>query len=330
MVEPNKKTTYNLKDFQDACVLVVGDVMLDTWIYGTSRRISPEAPVPIINYKSQTHMLGGAANVARNIAHLEGKSILAGVVGTDREADTYHKLLDKEKRIINAGISIPQRQTTTKTRIVTNNHQMARIDMEQTDPLKDLVAQQLLSKIFDIIVEHPIKAVVISDYGKGTVTDQVCHGLLTWARDWIPVLVDPKGTDWKKYAGASVITPNLQELCAMVKQPDLDDLEIIHHSNNLIQIYDFWSMLVTRAEQGMTMCLNTGEQYNIPAQVREVADASGAGDTVIATLAMAMCAGYELTDAMHMANVAAGISVSKKGTATVDIQELQKALDTLA
>jgi D-beta-D-heptose 7-phosphate kinase/D-beta-D-heptose 1-phosphate adenosyltransferase len=238
--------------------------------------------------------------------------------------------MDREKNIINVGLSVPARQTTSKTRVVTNNYQMVRIDWEQTDEISQLQSQQLIGKIFDIITEHPIKAIVISDYGKGTVTEHVCNSLITWAKDWIPVLVDPKGTNWKKYVGASVITPNLQELADMVKKPSLDDLEIIHHSNNLIEIYDFWSVLVTRAEQGMTLCTNSGEQYNIPAQVREVADVSGAGDTVIASLALAMSNGLEISDAMQIANVAAGISVSKKGTGTVSRDQLQKALDTLA
>ena len=236
--------------------------------------------------------------------------------------------MDRESNIVNIGLTCADRQTTTKTRVVSNNHQMVRIDWEQTDEITITQSQQLIAAIFDAIVESPVQAIVISDYGKGVVTEHVCKTLIDWAQDWIPVLVDPKGTNWKKYTGATVVTPNLQELAQMAKKVSLDELEIIHHSNNLIQIYDFWSVLVTRAEQGMTLCTRSGEQYNTPAQVREVADVSGAGDTVIASLAMAMCNGHELSDAMKIANLAAGISVSKKGTATVSTQELQKAVDT--
>ena len=299
-------------------LLVVGDVMLDRYWFGEVSRISPEAPVPVVKVERQEERLGGAANVARNAASLGATTALLSVVGDDDAGRSLARLLDEGK--IDAGLHVDRDiDTIVKLRVIGRQQQLLRIDFE-TPPSHEVLQAKLAD--FERRVANS-NVVILSDYGKGGLT-HISEMIRIARAAGKPVLVDPKGDEWGKYAGATVITPNRSELKQVVGNWRSDE-ELAAKSQKLRADLDLQALLVTRSEEGMTL-FSEGETHHQAALAREVFDVSGAGDTVIATLAVMLATGAGWGEAIRTANIAAGIVVGKLGTAVVTRQELVAAL----
>lgn len=318
--------THTLPDFSQANVLVIGDVMLDRYWHGSTSRISPEAPVPVVNINDLEDRAGGAGNVALNIASLGAHSKLIGLIGTDDNGEQLDQLL-KAQGIETHLLAQADIATITKLRIISRQQQLLRLDFEHTNQhihsahLQDALMQQL----------EQSQVLVLSDYGKGVL--HAPQALIKRAKIAnIPVLIDPKGTDFERYRHATLITPNLAEFEAVVG-PCADDEQLVHKAQSLMQALELESILITRSEKGMTLVQQHAPAFHLPTSAREVYDVTGAGDTVIATLASCLACGLNLIDATCIANAAAGVVVGKLGTACVHPNELHKALipqDTIA
>ncbi len=311
--------------FDKHTVVVVGDVMLDIYYWGEVKRISPEAPVPVVLVEHKTNRLGGAGNVAMNLAALGCKCRLAGVRGRDLPGEVL------ERRLRQAGIEgrlLKSRNhvTTTKTRIIGGGQQLVRLDDETVRPLDRESAQGVL-KQFDQAVEGA-HAVVISDYGKAVFKGDLAARIIDHCRSrGIPVLVDPKGPDWSGYRGATCVTPNWSEFLQAAASYNLGG-EMEDVARGLLEAADLDYLLVTRGAKGMELFGRRAERASIGALAREVFDVSGAGDTVISTLAACLASGTDMQTAARMANAAAGVVVGKLGTNPVTRQELEQALAT--
>ncbi|CBV40901.1 bifunctional D-glycero-beta-D-manno-heptose-7-phosphate kinase/D-glycero-beta-D-manno-heptose 1-phosphate adenylyltransferase HldE [Halomonas elongata] len=309
----------DLTALEHSRLLVVGDVMLDRYLHGGTSRISPEAPVPVVRVEEDEDRPGGAANVALNIASLGARAALAGLVGDDGNADRLvHRLED-------AGVSThfvrsPDIPTITKLRVMSRNQQLIRLDFEEG--LGKVDTQGLAAQVEEALPDADL--VILSDYGKGTLTDVAA--LIARVRDaGKRVLVDPKGSDFSKYRGASVITPNLAEFEA-VAGPCPDDATLAARGEALRAELELEALLITRSEKGMTLIREGAEPLHLPTRAREVFDVTGAGDTVIGVLGLALAAGHGFPEAMTLANLAAGLVVAKPGTATLSIAELYTAV----
>lgn len=295
-------------------VLVVGDVMLDRYWFGAVERISPEAPVPVVRVNAEQERVGGAANVALNIKTVGGQVTLLSMVGADEPARRLQELLAEHG--VNAVLGQdPSLQTIVKLRVIGRNQQLLRVDFER-EPQHEVLAQML----DDFARELPgHDAVVFSDYGKGGLAH--IPRMIRMARAaGKPVLVDPKGSDYLRYAGASMITPNRAELVQVVGAWHTED-ELQAKAEQLRETLALDALLLTRSEEGMSL-FEAGRRSNVAAQAREVADVTGAGDTVIATMALMLACGLSPADAMAHANRAGGLVVEKFGTATVSYEEL--------
>jgi len=312
--------------FTGARVMVVGDAMLDKFVVGRVTRISPEAPVPVVTFDHELHRIGGSANVANNIAALGGSATLVAVTGTDDAAATLTGAC-REAGIAPAMVGDASRPTTTKVRIVTErNQQVARIDYEADTEIKDEIEQRLIAEIQKHAPEA--SAIVISDYLKGCITRGVMQAVVaTAAERGTPVLVDPKIPHVDYYAGATIVTPNHHEAEIAANMRVRSEDEARGAARLFRERAKCQSVLITRGDQGMWL-LTDGIEGNLPASAREVADVTGAGDTVIATLALSLAAGATLTEAARLANEAAGIVVARFGPATVRAAELLKALES--
>ncbi|MDF2530030.1 MAG: Bifunctional protein hldE [Gammaproteobacteria bacterium] len=302
-----------------AKVLVIGDIMLDNYWVGQTSRISPEAPVPVVHIKEQYAKAGGAGNVALNVTSLLGQATLLGLTGNDEAANILHKILSQGK--VNCEFEqFANMPTITKLRILSQNQQLIRTDFEEN--FHEVSKQALLERFIEALPDY--NAVIISDYGKGTLSDT--ESLIKAARKHkIPVLVDPKGNDFSRYRGASIITPNLKEFEAVVGLC-VNEEDMVVKGLQLIRTCRLDALLVTRGADGMTLIRPGQEPVHMPTQAREVFDVTGAGDTVIAVMGMAMGAGYDLPTSMRLANAAAGVVVGKVGTATVTPNELEASL----
>jgi len=305
-------------------VLVIGDLMIDEYLRGDVHRISPEAPVPVLDLKAIEHRLGGAANTAANLARLGGRPTVIGVVGDDEGAGVLDRAL--RAAAIESRVCVDRdRPTTRKTRLVAGGHQIARVDAEHRAPVGAAVVAALGEAIDALIAEA--EAVVLSDYAKGVVTRPLAERAIAAGRArGVPVVVDPKQRDFSIYAGATVITPNLSELEHAAGAPvaTLDDIDAAAAA--LAARLGGAALLVTRGADGMTLYRDGARGAQAPAVAREVFDVTGAGDTVVATLALALAAGLGLEDAMELASLAAGISVQRRGTSTVAPDELAAAV----
>ncbi len=310
--------------FHNCRVLVVGDLMLDRYVWGVVERISPEAPAPVVRLDHKTRAAGGAANVAVNLSTLGCKVDVAGAVGEDEDGRELLELLEGSGIETSAVVSIASRPTTCKTRILAGRQQMLRLDAEKAGELSPVLRERLLSAIDGHI--SGFSAIILSDYAKGVVDDSICQAIIARAHDFsIPVFVDPKGTHYQKYAGCDVVSPNRMELAA-VTSTDYGDLELMLQKGELLRSnLGLRHLLVTLGELGMAL-LDPSGLHRFPAQAREVFDVSGAGDTVIATIAVAVAAGLHLHDAIHLANLAAGIVIGKLGTSPIAREELLAAL----
>jgi D-beta-D-heptose 7-phosphate kinase/D-beta-D-heptose 1-phosphate adenosyltransferase len=308
-----------------AKVLVVGDLMLDRFIDGEVDRISPEAPVPVMQVKAETDMLGGAGNVARNLAALGAATHFVAVVGNDKTGKTVTALAGKLKNLHADLIVDGHRETTMKTRYVVGRQQVLRADRESGHPVVGDIEAELVRRVTRGLKSSD--AVVLSDYGKGTLTPQTIGAIITAARKAKrPVLVDPKGNDYGRYRGARLVTPNRKELAEASKLPTGTATEIASAARRLATGCGIEAVLATRGPDGMTLIEGKKKPRHLPAQAHEVFDVSGAGDTVIAAIAAALAVGASLVEAARLANVAAGIVVSKAGTAVVDRDEIAAAL----
>lgn len=307
-----------LEKLSQVRLLVVGDVMLDRYWFGEVNRISPEAPVPVVKVERMEERLGGAANVARNAASLGAVSALLSVVGDDEAGRTLGRLLDEGQ--IDAALHIDREiDTTVKLRVIGRQQQLLRIDFETTPSHE--VLQAKLADFEQRVVQADV--VILSDYGKGGLTHIAEMIRIARSHDK-PVLVDPKGDEWGKYTGATVITPNRSELREVVGRWSSED-ELAAKARKLRGELGLEALLVTRSEEGMTLFADDAVHHQ-PALAREVFDVSGAGDTVIATLAVMIAAGADWDEAIRVANIAAGIVVGKLGTAVVSREELIAAL----
>lgn len=308
-------------NFSHVTILCLGDVMLDRFAYCDSERISPEAPVPVLLLQRTQSMPGGAGNVARNVAALGGNAILIGLVGQDAAGGELRALLAADPGITDATVPGASRPTVCKTRYIAGHQQILRVDEEQNHPL-DAAEQAALSAAAERAVPE-VDAVILSDYGKAALSDAVIRAVMLRAKACgVPVYVDPKGEDFTRYRGASCITPNQKELALAARLPVAGDDEIVDAARKVLREAGAGAILATRSEKGMVLVEGSGGVHVEAARAREVYDVTGAGDTVIAALALACAGGYALPEAMRLANTAAGIAVGKLGTATVELDEL--------
>lgn len=309
-------------------VLCVGDVMLDRFIYGRVERISPEAPIPIFTAEREERMLGGAGNVVRNLLSLGTAASFASVVGDDAVANQLTALVGAEEKLVPYLVSERGRLSTKKTRYVAASQQILRSDSET----KAAVSDETTNKILDLVLPElaEVQALILSDYGKGLLTPTMCRKLIEEARaKSVPIFVDPKQRDVSIYAGATVLSPNLKEL-ALAAGVDAfeNDAAIIAAAQAIAVKHRFQYVLVTRGEQGMTLVDAAGLVSHVEATAQQVFDVSGAGDTVIATLAATYAAGAPMPMATELANLAGGIVVGRLGTAVVHRTDLTAALYT--
>lgn len=305
--------------FNNAKVLVLGDVMLDRYWFGATNRISPEAPVPVVKVQEREDRAGGAANVAMNIANLNVPVTLHGLVGNDDAGRALDKLLS-EHSIQNQCVAVDSHPTITKLRILSRHQQLLRLDFEEG--FHNLDCQALLAKLAAEITAYG--ALILSDYGKGTL-DTVQQMIQIARQANVPVLIDPKGTDFERYRGATLLTPNMSEFEAVAGHCN-DEGEIVAKGLKMIADFDLSALLITRSEKGMTLLRPNQEPFHLPTQAKEVYDVTGAGDTVISVLATAIADGRPLEEACYLANAAAGIVVGKLGTSTVSPSELEQAI----
>jgi D-beta-D-heptose 7-phosphate kinase/D-beta-D-heptose 1-phosphate adenosyltransferase len=306
--------------------MVVGDLMLDVFIYGNVDRISPESPVPVLSIQKEDKMLGGAGNVLTNLCALGAKPIVFALVGDDAQADTVIALAKQQGADVAHILKDASRPTTIKTRFLARHQHMLRTDVEKTHPLSAAFEKQMLAAIEKSI--RSVKAVVLSDYGKGVLTKTLLQGVIAAAKDAkVPVLVDPKGNDYSIYKGADYVTPNRKELAEATGLSNLKtDTDIESAAQKILAQSGIGCVIATRSEDGMSI-IGKGNPTHIKTQAREVFDVSGAGDTVIATLAAALGAEADIHNAATLANIAAGIAVSKVGTTPVRADEIAKAIE---
>ncbi|MDC9622224.1 bifunctional D-glycero-beta-D-manno-heptose-7-phosphate kinase/D-glycero-beta-D-manno-heptose 1-phosphate adenylyltransferase HldE [Xenorhabdus sp. XENO-7] len=308
-----------LPDFHRAGVLVVGDVMLDRYWYGPTSRISPEAPVPVVKVDTIEERPGGAANVAMNIASLGANAHLIGLTGIDDAARALNEKLSSVKVQCNF-VAVPTHPTITKLRVLSRNQQLIRLDFEEG--FQNVDAQPMLEKIQQSLPH--VGALVLSDYAKGALSQiQTMIKLANEAH--VPVLIDPKGSDFERYRGATLLTPNMSEFEAVVGHCKDDD-ELVEKGTKLVQDLELNALLITRSERGMSLLRVGQPPLHLPTQAQEVFDVTGAGDTVIGVLATALAAGKPLNEACYLANAAAGVVVGKLGTSTVSPVELENAV----
>jgi D-beta-D-heptose 7-phosphate kinase/D-beta-D-heptose 1-phosphate adenosyltransferase len=324
----NKKRALEIiGNFSRARVLVVGDIMLDHFIWGKVSRISPEAPVPVVEVQSDNLMLGGCANVLNNIFSLGGTVYVTGVIGADSMGERllgelYKRRIDTDGIIIEA-----DRPTTLKTRIVAHSQQVVRFDKESRQPIKAHIVEKLIEYIKK--VKSKLGAVIISDYNKGVITKPLMEGIRdVISKRGIPVCVDPKQNDFSLYQGFDIITPNHYEAGRAAGIEITDTNDIIKIGKILLDRFNFKALLITRGEEGMNLFERDGKTVctAFPAEAREVFDVTGAGDTVIGVFALCIASGATFQEAAALANHAAGIVVGKVGTASITQDELRDVL----
>jgi rfaE bifunctional protein kinase chain/domain len=312
-----------LPDWSGHKVLVVGDIILDRFIHGTVSRISPEAPIPVVDVAEERLLPGGAANVAHNIRALGGESFLIGAVGDDQNGDTFRQVLDGMGLSVAGLVEVPDRVTTVKSRIIAHHQQVVRVDREVRTPLPQPYQRLLLSQLEEELPSA--RALVVSDYAKGVFDPPLLQKVGKMARRaGVPLVVDPKPCHFP-YPGATVVTPNREEAAGFLGR-SFSTAEIPEVAQQLLGATDWEAVLFTLGSEGMALAQRDRPVERIPARVREVFDVTGAGDTVVAVLALALGAGVPLSEAAHVANAAAGVVVGKVGTAVCTPEDLKAAL----
>lgn len=321
----SRGATETIEAFAGTCVLCVGDVMLDVFINGGVKRISPERPVPVFNFLGRQDVAGGAANVARNIASLGGMCTLVGVVGEDAAAVTLADAATEGGGIAADLVPTASRPTTEKTRFVSQGNHLLRVDVENAAPIDASTADAVVDAVMRELPS--VGVVVLSDYAKGVLTDDVLYRVIAAARNrGVPIVVDPKSNDLSRYAGATVVTPNSSEMQAMTGVDTHEDELAAEAGRSALADTTIDALLITRSQRGMTLVERDAGTLHIPTMARAVYDVVGAGDTVVAALALALGAGFGLADSAIIANAAAGVVVGKPGTATVTPDELRDEL----
>ena len=310
-------------------ILCLGDIMIDRYIYGTADRLSPEAPVPVITVKRQISMPGGVGNVVKNLGALGVLPLAASVVGDDANARILTELFMHEGWLPPILIQDKNRPTIVKTRLVAGIQQVVRFDEEEILPLAGEAAEKFLAAVRRHLPN--VKAVAISDYGKGILTPEICREVIMLAKEHKkPVVVDPKGSDYSKYSQATVVTPNLKELSEAVHSSVKESEDIFAAAHSLIERHQFENILVTRSENGMMLVkAQSAVPVDFPTVAREVFDVSGAGDTVVAVIAASLAAGASLEFGAKLATLAAGVVVGKVGTATASPEEITLAAEEI-
>jgi D-beta-D-heptose 7-phosphate kinase/D-beta-D-heptose 1-phosphate adenosyltransferase len=307
-------------------VLVVGDMMVDEFIWGAVERVSPEAPVPVVDIVRETFHPGGAGNVVVNIKTLGGEVYPAGVIGQDREGETFLSDLRKNGIETDGLICDSHRPTTLKTRIIAHSQQMIRVDREKKGMIGEDILKSLISYIQQTISK--VSTVVISDYGKGVIGEELLEELIPICKKHDVVsIVDPKIGNFGHYKGVSVITPNHYEAQDLTGIMIEDEKSLLSCMNAIMHRINCETVIVTRGEKGMSMLMNDSSIFHIPTKAREVYDVTGAGDTVVAALALALSSGGCMKEAVILANYAAGLVVEKVGTATVTREELRQRIE---
>ena len=315
----------HIQRFPQASVLVIGDLILDHYIWGRVSRISPEAPVPVVHVESESVRLGGAANVFNNVLALGGKADLCGVIGSDEAGRQLLKELASKRAGHGGVVTDADRPTIKKSRVIAHNQQVVRYDVERKGELKPQLQKRILRYVESRLRE--LTCVVVSDYAKGVVTAGLMADLVRLAAlRKVPVIVDPKVEHFGFYKGVTVITPNHLEATQAAGLHGDGDQTIQEAGETIRQRLGCQSVLVTRGEKGMSLFEGANEAWHIPTQARQVYDVTGAGDTVVSTLALALSTGASMREAATLANHAAGIVVGMVGTATVSTKQLSDAL----
>jgi len=314
-----------LSKLQGKEVLVVGDIMLDEDIWSKVNLISPEAPVPVANVVSTVYTPGGAGNVANNIQSLGGKAYLVGVVGKDAPKDKLFETLKGNRIGTDKIIVDDNRPTTLKSRLIAHEQQVVRVDREKKSPISDRLSQRVLELAKTVIDE--VDALLISDCDKGVVTSKVARDLIAMAKEQGKIVsIDPKGTDYQKYKEATIVTPNRGELEIVTKTVIPDESSLVKVGLKILEELRAEFILITKREEGMSLFERGGRITHIPTVASEVYDVTGAGDTVVATLTLALAAGVKIREAAELSNWAAGTVVRKVGTTTVTREELEEII----
>ncbi len=314
-----------LKHFDKARILVVGDLMLDHYIWGRVSRISPEAPVPVVNVTSESLLLGGAANVYHNVVELGGKVSLCGIVGEDEAGAVLLHQIKEQGGSVEGICRLSDRPTTKKTRIIAHNQQVVRFDHERSEPLTPQVVERLLEFVKKEM--GGLDCLVLSDYAKGVINSLLMEGLQElFARHRIKVIVDPKVSHMALYQGVTLITPHHLEASQATGIEINDMAGLVKAGQALLNMLACEAVLITKGEQGMSLFERGGGVTHIPTVAKEVYDVTGAGDTVVSVMALALAAGASFTDAAMLSNYAAGIVVGTVGTATVQPRQIDQLL----
>ncbi|MDW7643574.1 MAG: bifunctional D-glycero-beta-D-manno-heptose-7-phosphate kinase/D-glycero-beta-D-manno-heptose 1-phosphate adenylyltransferase HldE [Desulfuromonadales bacterium] len=314
-----------LESFENLSILVVGDLILDEYLWGKSDRISPEAPVPIVNITGEDLRLGGAGNVANNLLSLGCRVRVASVLGEDADGRRLQELLQVRRIDVDGLVWDAGRTTSRKSRILASNQQMLRIDREVCTPISTAEEERLLAKVRQMLPD--VQGILLSDYLKGVLTERVVQEIIALGQAAaLPVVIDPKGTDYRKYRGATLLTPNRKETQLASGITIGDEQSLRRAGRQLFDELALDALVVTRSEEGMTLFLPDGLEEHFPTLAREVFDVSGAGDTVLASLGACLAAGVSVNQAARLSNLAAGIVVGKVGTSTVSPEEILEEL----
>lgn len=325
MNETPSSLTACINWLSNAKVLCIGDVMLDKFVYGDVERISPEAPIPVFNIKSDKFMLGGAGNVASNLSGLGAKTRFITVVGNDMAGNSIKELIATIPNITSTLISEKERRTSIKTRYIAGGQQMMRTD-DETVALINKNTRQRILKLAETALNN-YNVLVIADYAKGIFSSDFTKQLIKLAKKAkIPIIVDPQGNNYKRYQGVDIVTPNRKELSLATSMPANSDKQIKMAANKLISDHNIHSILATRSGDGMTL-INSDSFVTYTAEAQEIFDVSGAGDTVVATISASLSAGIDLKQAVKLANISAGIVVAKAGTAVAYINDIMEKLE---
>jgi D-beta-D-heptose 7-phosphate kinase/D-beta-D-heptose 1-phosphate adenosyltransferase len=314
-----------IDQFSNCRILVIGDCMIDEYVWGTVDRISPEAPVPVVAVKRDNATLGGAGNVVNNLAALRADVTIIGTYGSGENGRRLKKMFDDVGANTNGLALDKTRATTIKTRIMASQQHVLRIDRETSHPITSEMVSLIANNISKCI--ESVNLIIVSDYGKGLLTKEMLQSIMKLANDHNkPVLVDPKGFNYEKYQGASIMTPNRKEAALAVNMDIIDMPTLISAGQSLMEIVGLPALLITCGQDGMVLFEPDKAPYHIETRARQVFDVSGAGDTVISVMGLAMAAGAGYRKAAALANTAAGLVVGKVGTATITQDELREAL----
>ncbi len=321
-----KKIIKIVNRFNNTKIMIIGDIMLDKFVWGKVSRICPEAPVPIVEIEKETHMPGGAGNVAFNINALGGKVILVGVIGNDFEGDTLIEKMSQKDINVTGIFRDNNHPTILKTRIIAHHQQVVRADRE----IKGKISNSIIKKMLDFLENNIVdaKAVIISDYGKGVICSSILRKAIKLATEYKkPIVVDPKIEHFSQYKNVTCITPNHQEAVAGMRLHKIQEGKaLIQLGKRILKKLKSDSVLITQGENGMTLFESKGRITHIPTTAQEVFDVTGAGDTVVAGLGLALATNSNILDAAYLANYAAGIVVGKLGTATTTVEEIKEKI----